>query len=532
MSARSIQLALTRPPSLRDRHVFVVVAVLTLAVFWRSYHALLPLAGSESAYAVLILVPVAAFGLMLFMLPPPERFGEELFANAAFSAPLFCAFVALLVFMPAQQSFAYGVYRFDLLAVPAFVGMALVLFYGLPGLWAARPALLLLLLGWPPVLDVVLRWTAPPLSRLDALFASVLAGPFVSASRAGDAVTVGHGAHRVTLAIASSCAGLLAVTSMVVLGGAVALAARGRAERRLAWLGTGIALALALNILRIAAILVVAGTWGSGAALGVFHYASGVLLFAGGFFLMLMLLPRFGVSLLRPRIVEEQERVVQPRNASVILGALAVVAAFGVFAAQALDFRPPGLYFGSPRVALAKPLAVVGGATVSDKGTAPWIATLFGSGAHAIVYDLEDKQSIPFEAQVVLAPSLGDLGRYDILDCFLTHGYSIYATRTIGLPHGGTALLAAIRADGRDLSTVTWVQPVVVNGKNMWRRTTLYEYLDKRRGDVAHVADVHGPLGLWFVNLVAPLGTSHVPERFKPSASDLQLKAAAIVDAT
>jgi exosortase len=515
-----------------DRRIVGLIAAFVAVGFFTSYRSLLPLLGSESSQAVLLVVPVAAVGLLLVALPRVQRVPEEVLVNFLFALPMLIALFSLLVVLPAKLSFIYWAYRLDLLAVPAFVAFALILFYGLPGVWAARPALSLLLLGWPPLLDTFTRIVAPPLADLDAALVGLvlkLAAPDVT--RHADVFSLGRGGGWTTVEVSSTCAGLLAVISMLVLGSVVAAASYGPFRGKVRWFACAVALVLTLNVVRIAAVLVVANNAGIGAAFRLFHLVSGALLFAVAFTTMLLLLRRFGLELELTRMRAGSDETQPARRLALVCSIVIGVCAVAAFSTLRMDFRGAGMLDRAALIRHGFLVPPTQRPNLVAREPATGIGEFFGVGADAKLYYFKWPDGGYTSAQIIVDHSLSGLQQYGILQCFVTHGFRIYATQKQALPFGGTAEVIALRDAFRDLVAVTWVQPVrLAGGGSAWRRVTLYQYLDKMLGSAPRL-DYPGPLGLWFVNRVLPYGGTHMPARFGPAAARARLLAAKIVEA-
>ncbi len=86
-----------------------------------------------------------------------------------------------------------------------------------------------------------------------------------------------------SLRVANPCSGLRSLIALVALGALFAYLSHGPVWKRLVLFLSAVPLAVAANIVRIAALCVVASVWGIDAALGFFHDFSGLLLFVMAF---------------------------------------------------------------------------------------------------------------------------------------------------------------------------------------------------------------------------------------------------------
>ncbi len=101
----------------------------------------------------------------------------------------------------------------------------------------------------------------------------------VPLARAGMTIHLPAGSLR----IANPCSGLRSLIALVALGALFAYLSRGSMWKRIVLFLSAVPLAVGANVLRIAALCVVASVWGIDAALGFFHDLSGLLLFLVAF---------------------------------------------------------------------------------------------------------------------------------------------------------------------------------------------------------------------------------------------------------
>lgn len=91
----------------------------------------------------------------------------------------------------------------------------------------------------------------------------------------GNAVTLPNA----DLVIGAQCSGINSMLALVALNALVAYGVRGPWWGRASLVGLAVPLAMAGNILRVAALLVVARMWGAEAAFRFYHDYSGVVFF-------------------------------------------------------------------------------------------------------------------------------------------------------------------------------------------------------------------------------------------------------------
>jgi exosortase/archaeosortase family protein len=491
---------------------FAALVALTAVGFARSYVALLPLAGSESPESLLLLIPAAATVVLWTRLRYAARDGEELTVNLLLGSPALLVLLALLLWFPARLSYFYWVYRFDLLAVPVFVSLAVLILYGAKALWNARLAIALLALGWPPLLDKLLALVT---ARAASVQASIIALLPLGAVRNGESFFVGHGRSVTAITIGAPCSGLLGAMSMLLVGGLVVHFARGARARKLAWLAVAVALAMIVNVVRLALVVGVAASSGVHAGFQVFHALSGVVLFALTLFAALLLLRPFGLQFAR-RATAEPARPVELKT-PIATAVAAVVVVLAVVSWWSIgDGVGAGLFRSAPTITQQDLLPAPRGLERSKAEPLQSFGPLFGDGALAAVFHLRGPQRLAAAAQVVVVPSYGQAQRYGPLQCFVFHRYRIYATHVAPLVDGGTGVLTAFRLDGSDVATLTWIQPVQLNGQRAWRRVLLFAYLrGSPSGASGPAVSSARSFGNWLLDRLGPYGGSSPPARFR-----------------
>jgi exosortase len=505
-------LAPARPRSRADRvtvsfgAAFALATVATGVAFAHAYAGLSPLVGSESPESLLLVVPFAAAVVLWRRLAEAGRDGAELTVNLFLGTPLLLVLLTTLLWFPSRLSYFYWVYRLDLLAVPFFVAFVVLVLFGLTALWRARWAIVLLLFGWPPLLDTLLGIVTARICAVQAALLGLLPLP---GTRVGSTFLLGP--HE-AITVAAPCSGLLGVVSMLLVGGVILGFRTASRRRKLAWLATAVALALAANVLRLALVVAVAGQSGIDSGFAVFHALAGPVLFSLTLLVALQLLAPFGLTPAgRPR----QRRPLElPRaTATAIATTIAGIAVLALWATTAGG--SPGLFRDA--IVLDRQQLLPLPVDYSNTGTSQLasLGSLFGAGAQAQLTHIASLHGDAVAAQVVVTPSYREARRYDVLDCFVFHHEHIYSTHVEPLVGGGSSILIAVRLDRRDVATLTWIQPAVVDGKHVWRRVLLFAYLDGARSrSLTRVASAQA-FGTWLLDRFGPYGATSPPVRFR-----------------
>jgi exosortase len=503
-----------------------ILALMAIA-FGRSYWSLVSFAGSEEPESLVLVLPLIGLVLLAAELARLGRHGNEVGLNLVFAAPLLAATILLLIWVPPRLSYFYWVYRLDLLAAVVFLAALVVLFFGVPELLSTRLVFPLLLLGWPPLLDALGRYLAGPLATVSAFGGWLLAAPFAELERHGTRFTFPRRGG-LMLEVSSACSGLIGILTMAALAGLVAYLARGSRWRRLIWVAVGLALALALNAVRIAIILVVADRAGPDRAYDLLHALAGILLFALALAVMLLVIRRFKIEPALPAI--RRSRPLEFKLRGLIGGGLVLLAvtSAAAWATTGFQYREAGLYEGAPAIRSGRLLAPAEGYFVRWSYRIPLVAALFGKGSKASVTHFFSPRGTDISAQVVVTSSYRKASRYSALDCFVFHRFRVYSVHRAALPGGGSVALIAIRADKTDLATASWLQPVLVDGRRAWRRVVLFAYLKGKPVESSYHPSWSRRLGLWLLNTFSPYGGTRPPERFRVTERELTAAARAL----
>lgn len=172
------------------------------------------------------------------------------------------------------------------LAAMAVVGMLAGLVWTLAGwnwvrLWAFPLGYLLLMVPLP-----FLERITYPLALVAGISSVWLVRLFgVEVTVVGNAVTLPNA----DLVIGAQCSGINSMLALVALNALVAYSVRGPGWGRAALVGLAMPLAMGGNILRVAALLAVARSWGADAAFRFYHDYSGIAFFLVALLLLLPL---------------------------------------------------------------------------------------------------------------------------------------------------------------------------------------------------------------------------------------------------
>ncbi|HXA29203.1 MAG TPA: exosortase/archaeosortase family protein [Candidatus Angelobacter sp.] len=488
----------------------VVVYHLTLASF-ADYLRL------ETPLAYLPLLPLFSVGLALLVAHRHRNapVARDRHIDLIVGVPILLVAVALITVVPTIASTYYWTNRPDVLSMACFVVGALVLGYGVSWAWRLRGPLLFLLLMWPALYlhimaGLMQSFTAATNNTL-ALFVHRLLGVTVVPVANDSPTLIVHPAHLapVSISVGSACSGADSVLGFLLIGGAILTAMRGGAGRKLLWITAGLAVTFVANVVRITAIVALAGAGHADFAINTFHTWIGLILFAAVMLLMASLLGRFGLRLkddvpaTASAPAAAAPRRSRARRRAVIASLVAVTAALAVADHSLATYAAFDDGYGAPTVQPFGPGASApNGYRVEMNGSYPWARQYFGPNSTFTRYLVLGSASMQLSyADVVVTDDRGSLDAYNLQNCYLFHNYDIVTTDHIDLGDGVTGLLLNYSdpASRARWATVSWAWPINKDGKAYYERIVLTSNLDARGdADVSPSGGVHD----FFLSLV------------------------------
>ncbi len=502
-----------------------------LAVVIAFHYSLLTLIrdlGLDTPLAYLGLVPLIAVGVALYL--PRDTTGPDIHdrqLDHIVGLPLVLAAVLAIELLPDRLSTVYWTDRLDLLALPVFVFGVSVLLFGLRSTWRYRAPIAFLFMAWSYPYTLIIERTVDATTRvtIDGLKGALSVLPFAhQASPTDDSIfNVPHGGGSFPVSIASACAGVNSMIGFIVVGVAFLTIVRrrpGRAARaaakadgthahsiarsalgrKLAWLGAGLVLVWALNVVRLMIVLWAGKTWGEKVALDGLHPYIGVVMFALAIVALLLVMPFFGLELLSgtpaPRVATDaeggtrrasrRERLAQtPRSGSRWrVSAITVVVAavlVGVTDASFQRYELTASDLGTPRLASfdSGPTAVPG-YSAAKTNDYDWVKQYFGGSSSWSRYSYQSTAlaGSAITADVIDGSNLGKFNAYGIEACYTFHGYSFVAQQRVSLG-GGVDGYQLSYTDPRSHSAwdvLYWVWAVKgASGHKRYERVTLLQ---------------------------------------------------------
>lgn len=407
------------------------------APLWQS-----ALADTPTAYLVWVPVLAALWGGIAIASSPPYAQDGEL--DTMLGMILLFSAGAALVFGPVRWPYFFVMQDGGVLLWPVWMlGMACLTF-GAGAMPRLLAPLTYLLLAWPPILGALAQLTQGILLRVSVAVISSLSSRvswLAGRDATAGAFLVQHGPHWVAVTISSACSGADSAIGAAILVPLLLAGYRGGTWRKALLVALAALGAVALNLLRLSAIIVALHAAGSGFALGVLHPVLGFVLFA---------VLAMGIAALAERMGLQLHRSVQrppqaPSRGRVYLSA-------GLAAALFILLLPLfSLRSGAPgkpvAVASADPsalLAKLPGFTPAARQTFD-DQSILGPGATSVSQMYLSLSGATVLAEVWEVPNLGPLASYGFRNCLLFHGEQIQALRTFALGNGTPAVDYSLR---------------------------------------------------------------------------------------
>ena len=498
--------------------VGILIGAVLLAYNY-SLSTLFQTADEQTPLAYISMVPVIALALAAIrarpLKPEPPIYDRQV--DYTIGIPLIVAALAINELLPARMSAMFWVYRVDLFSLPVFVAGAVAILFGCRVLWRQKLAISFLFLAWPYpyekyLLGVLNAFTDVTLAAMQKIAVwTHLATPAVSSDNT--LFTVTHHGTPFSLSIVSACSGVNGVVGFLLVGSAFAAIVRGPILRKVLWLVGGMLLLFALNLGRISFIFFAGQQWGESVAINVFHPFIGLVLFAVGVVVMLLLIRPLGMRIEFGSSSPTPPAEIPPltggsgRAGGVASGpprpdkpnrkpTLAVPKMFLAVSVVMLSALFIGVNNGGLRT--YNLVAGVAGQAKLDAFTqgpvAPqgwraqyetsygWAKPLFGDTSIWNRYILRYEGSgpldtnVPVVADVINTPDLSSFSAYGVENCYQFHGYALTDVTQVSLAGGitGQSLSYTSQQFG-SWSIVYWIVPVKLEtGGTNYERIVLY----------------------------------------------------------
>jgi exosortase/archaeosortase family protein len=476
-----------------------------------SLSTLLQTVDQQTPLAYISLVPVIALVLAAVrsrpLKPEPPIYDRQV--DYTIGIPLILTAVAINEFLPARLSALFWFYRVDLFSLPIFVAGAVAIIFGCRVLWRQKLAIAFLFLAWPYpyekyLLGVLNAFTNVTLAAMDKIAVwTHLATPTLSSDNA--LFSINHHGTTFALSIVSACSGVNGSVGFLLVGSAFAAIVRGPIVRKVLWLTGGMLLLWVLNLGRITFIFFAGKEWGESIAINVFHPVIGLVLFAVGLIVMLLLIRPLGMEIpigstshpassnaatpissnfSSPQ--ETQKHKVTLAVPRVYLAVVAVVVAalvIGVSDVGLSDYNLVAGVSGNAKLSayIQGPVAPLGW-TAQYETSYAWAKPLFGDTSvwNRYIMRTEGGSSLstraPVVADVINTPDLSSFSAYGVQECYTFHGYALADVTQVSLVGGivGQAMSYTSQQFG-SWSIVYWIVPVKMDtGGTNFERVVLY----------------------------------------------------------
>ncbi len=254
---------------------------------------------SDSDASSYVIVPMLMLPLLaVFMFKHSESIAPDVDAQSLVAgAILFTLFIWSVLALGAYLGPLFMSYRMDMLLMPLAIASLALLIFGRSNLKWFGPIAAYALFASPLLLL--------PFVNMNLAFASLnsaaiyhIAGLFFHGISFQQPVTLAYDGYQIS--IGNSCIGIGAIIALALLLAPIAYFTEGRPGHKLLWVGSGIALMLALNFLRMLVITVAWFAYGPNQSLLGFHALAGEMIFYLIVIVMLVVAGRYGLSY--PRI--------------------------------------------------------------------------------------------------------------------------------------------------------------------------------------------------------------------------------------
>jgi len=460
-----------------------------------AYHFSLTTVGStlslETPLAYIVLVPFisAWLALMISRRPAKKPVVVDPQIDFLIALPFLVFAVVLIILLPVQMSLYYWFNRVDLLSLPFFVAGGVILLFGVRAFWRMFFPIVYLIFAWPALYLYVLTdlldfFTNLTISSVQQLTKIV---PLASATSSTDPsiFSIPSPGGPFLVSIGSACAGLNSVLGFGLLAVAFLYLVKGKWYWKLAWLGSGLLIVYVVNIVRVISIFLVGRWWGAGLALGGFHSVVGLILFNLVLLGMLLILPKFNLTLTAMEPSPPFESKTRPKRSAPLLSILffAAVAILLMFGNAGLrDYAQFGNYFSN--VPNLKAFSVVqpklDSWSLNYVDSYTWARQYFGNNStferFSYVKTTPAVPGIsPLWVDVVRTDNQESLSAYDVQSCYSFHDYVIKNIDRVDLGNGvtGTILDYYVPPTKSQWVSVYWTWPVKMGEKTYHERITL-----------------------------------------------------------
>jgi exosortase/archaeosortase family protein len=241
----------------------------------------------------IIVVMLMLFPLIIFSMKEKLRFNMDM-ANVAIGIGIFIAYLLVLSYLRVGLSFVFGTYRLDAFIFPMFIISCIITIFGFEGLKRLK-LLVLFSVFASPLLLVPLLSQNTVFANLNAQFVYEVLRVLGAPVTINGIVISSH--SNTSISIASTCAPIGTFMAIVFFLIPVAYLYNGRFSAKAIWVGSGVALMLIFNFVRMFFISTEWVYYGITQAVGTFHLFAGQILFYLTIIVMLLASGKYGLSI-------------------------------------------------------------------------------------------------------------------------------------------------------------------------------------------------------------------------------------------
>ena len=496
----------------RTRAVIQTSAFLgvVLGAYNYTFTTLLQNVGLETPLAYVSLVPALALFLAVVKRHPeraePPIYDRQL--DYIVGVPLVLGALAINSLLPRKLSVMFWVWRIDLLSLPLFVAGVIAIVFGVRVLWRQKLAVGFLVLAWPMPYSLVLLGVLNAFTNLTiGALRQIIRVVHVATPVAGtddSLFRVLHHGSSFELSVVSACSGVNSVVGFLLIGALFGVVVHGPRIRKTLWLIGGMVVIWGMNLVRLVFIFWAGQHFGEHTAISILHPFVGLVTFALGVMVMVLLIRPLKMSIGKPQPTrlpsassfgppddEGSGGRKTPIAVPKIGAAFSVVAVAGiglgvlnahlrVYNLVANSAGEPTLTsFNSPR----NPGPV--GFDRRFDTSYNWATPYFGDASTWNRYSFTDQTgaltrsplatSEQVYMDVIDTTDLNSFSAYGIEACYTFHGYTLRNVSDVNLGGGitGQSMAYQTQTNG-NWSIVYWIVPVVVKKATHYERIVLY----------------------------------------------------------
>jgi len=241
----------------------------------------------------IIVVMLMLFLFIIFSFKNDLKFDHNR-KNVFYSVVVFLIYILLLSYLRSALSSAFLSYRIDAFLFPMLLLSFVILIFGAMGIKKFYPAVVYSAFASPLILLPLLNLNNAFANLNAYIIYSFVSGIGVSVAKVGLAIFSSPGS---SITISSACVSIGTFVAFFMFIIPVGYFYNGKLKNKIYWILSGLALILALNLLRMLAIALVWVYYGINSAANLFHTFAGQVIFYAAIILMVFLANRFGLDL-------------------------------------------------------------------------------------------------------------------------------------------------------------------------------------------------------------------------------------------